>query len=353
MRTKDLLAAPEISGRFAAVVVVDDGSPPESQHLFDDIRMIEGVEVLRHAENRGKGEALKTAFSHVLFRYPDAPGIVTADSDGQHRPDDITAVASELEANPYSMILGVRDFPKGVPWRSGFGNRVSRAFYRAVVGKEIRDTQTGLRGIPMNQVRNLSAIAGSGYDFETECLIMTARSGVELYEIPIQTLYFENNRDSHFRPIRDSLKIYFVFLRFAIASLLSAFLDFAVFGLAVCSNAGILPAIIMARIASLSVNFLINKHAVFKARGQTLRDLSHYLALAVVLLSASYGLIMVQVRWLAIHPVLAKAIAETVLFLFSFTVQKTFVFNRSNRLDGILSASCSAESGRSKPELSA
>src|SRR5689334_23087678 len=79
-----------LSGRERnAIVVVDDGSGPEFAAVFAAAAALPNVELLRHAVNLGKGAALKTAFNHVLCVYPDLAGVVTADADGQHHPDDI------------------------------------------------------------------------------------------------------------------------------------------------------------------------------------------------------------------------------------------------------------------------
>lgn len=76
---------------FEEIVVVDDGSQgSEYQNIFAKAQEA-GCIVLHHAVNQGKGRALKTAFNHCLFAYPDAIGCVTIDSDGQHTVKDMTA----------------------------------------------------------------------------------------------------------------------------------------------------------------------------------------------------------------------------------------------------------------------
>ena len=106
------------------------------------------VQLLRHAVNLGKGAALKTAFNYVLCAMPDAAGVVTADADGQHAPEDIARVAEALAAQPDALVLGARAFGADVPLRSRFGNIVTRGIMHALLGRKLADTQTGLRGIP-------------------------------------------------------------------------------------------------------------------------------------------------------------------------------------------------------------
>src|SRR5882672_3322774 len=78
---------------FERVIVVNDGSA--TQTVFDQLAEI-GSDVLHHAVNLGKGRALKTGLNHFLLHYPNHCGLVTADADGQHLPEDTVRVAEEL-----------------------------------------------------------------------------------------------------------------------------------------------------------------------------------------------------------------------------------------------------------------
>ena len=70
----------------ACIVVVDDGSGPGYRLVFDRIREMRNCVVLKHDVNRGKGRALKTAFSYLMEHVPEAGQIVCVDCDGQHAP---------------------------------------------------------------------------------------------------------------------------------------------------------------------------------------------------------------------------------------------------------------------------
>ena len=107
-------------------MIVDDGSGPGFRDIFASVAEFPKVQVLRHAVNLGKGAALKTAFNHVAVHLPGPGGVVTADADGQHHPDDIERVARRLERHPDSLVLGSRSFGKDVPLRSRFGNIATR-----------------------------------------------------------------------------------------------------------------------------------------------------------------------------------------------------------------------------------
>lgn len=189
---------------FPAIVVVDDGSR-HAGTIFDELRTINGVIVLSHAENRGKGAALKTAFAEILKRFPDVTGAVTADADGQHLPADIVRVAESLRDSPGVLTLGVRDFGKDIPFRSLLGNLWTIQEFRLLTGTRVQDTQSGLRGIPRDLVGQLLSVPGDRYDFEIRMLVKAALSCGGIRQVPIRTIYEEKNGTSHFRPFKDTV----------------------------------------------------------------------------------------------------------------------------------------------------
>ena len=71
----------------------------------------------------------------------------------------------------------------------------------------LKDTQTGLRGIPVKFARNLLDVNLSDFSFETEMLIKARKYNIEITEIPIKTIYIDKNKNSHFKPLNDSYKI--------------------------------------------------------------------------------------------------------------------------------------------------
>lgn len=200
---------------LSAVVVVDDGSGHQFDGRFAAVSGRPRVSVLRHAVNLGKGAALKTGLNHILCEWPDVPGVVTADADGQHHPDDIRRVAEAVAARHGELVLGVRELGTGVPLRSRFGNGAMRLFFRIAAGHPVRDTQTGLRGIPMALVPELLRLRSSGYEFEMEMLLVSKQLPVPIREIEIRTIYLNDNASSHFHPFFDSMRIYFALLRFS------------------------------------------------------------------------------------------------------------------------------------------
>lgn len=316
----------ELAGRgFDRILIVDDGSGPNFEPLFESVKQRPEVRLLRHEANRGKGEALKTGLRCAMES--GAAGVVTADADGQHQAEDIERVARRLAAGDGStLVLGCRSFEGRVPLRSRLGNLVTAAAMRWIAGVRLADTQTGLRGIPRALASRLLDTFTAGYEFELDMLLMAKHSGFSIDEVPIRTVYLEGNRSSHFNPLRDSMRIYFVLLRFTFVSLATALLDNAIFRVAL-AEALILPeAHLAARAAALCFQYPAARRAVFHSRESHRRVLPKFLAVAAGHALLSWAVIhwLTAQQGFALLP--AKIAVETSLFPVNFLLQRDWVF---------------------------
>ncbi len=329
----------------APILLVDDGSDASRRPIFDDCaNAVPGIEVVRHDVNRGKGRALKTAFAHLLGKYEALIGCVTADSDGQHAPEDVLRCIEALRAQPDALVLGTRDFSQfDVPWKSSFGNNGMRLFFRITTGRNFLDTQTGLRAIPADMMRELLDVPGERFEFESRMLLVIhARP---LVQLPIRTIYENGNKGTHFDPFSDSMKICWLLLSsllrefgmFIVASLLSFGVDIAVFWLLYYaifnaeSHAHLMLSIGLARVVSATFNYLANRFVVFaeskKRHAFGVNAPLKYAALAVVMVAASYLFTKLgHGMFPRANLTVVKSIVDLLLFIASFLVQRMFVF---------------------------
>jgi glycosyltransferase involved in cell wall biosynthesis len=311
----------ELVGRLAhrTVVVVDDGSGPGYAGIFAEVRGL-GAEVLTLPRNRGKGYALKTGLRHIAGRHPGRD-VVCADSDGQHRPEDIDAVAGRVATSGAAMVLGCRRFTGPVPPRSRLGNTATRLLFRAVTGLALADTQTGLRAYPARMLPWLLRVGGDRFEYEQRLLLRAARERLPVAEVEIATIYLRHNASSHFRPVRDSLRVYRPLLAFALSSLLAFTVDTAALLALVSLTGSLALAAVAARLISATVNYRVNRAYVFGTTGSAVR----YGLLALTLLAAN--LVLLETLTAATGSVLtAKLLTETALFATSFLVQRFMIF---------------------------
>ena len=316
---------------FQHVLVVDDGSGEAFRHLFS-VTEEWGAQVIHHEVNRGKGAALRTGIENAMKLFPEDTGIITADADGQHLPEDILKVSEALSRDPLSLILGVRDFDRPeVPWKSRLGNRVTRTFFRLSSGKTVSDTQTGLRGFSYDLYEEMLKIEGNRYEYEMHMLEDLA-DHVPFHEVPIETVYEDKNSGSHFRPVLDSIRVYGRPLKFVFSSLSSSVLDILIFWLLLLilpltEAAAITTATIIARLCSGAENFLVNHYFCFRSKLDLRSTGLRYSILFFTQMALSAALVSL-INALLPDAVIAKILVDTALFFLSYQVQKHWVFRR-------------------------
>lgn len=307
------------------ILIVDDGSGEKYTWIFEKSEQL-GAVVVTYEKNKGKGGALKTAFS-IVSSWEGAEEIVTADCDGQHLPEDIMKIMNVVKVNKSKIILGARHFTGKVPFRSIFGNKFTSVVFLLVKGRKIIDTQTGLRGFSKDMIPWLCSIEGDRFEYEMNMLLEAEENGYEIKETTINTVYLENNKSSHFNPLKDSMKIYKPFLKFGMSSILSALLDFSLLIFIKLLTSNLFLAVVGARICSGSFNYIMNKNYVFSKGNRKNEQICFYkyMLLALILMFMNY-ITLNYLCTIGISLVLAKIMTESILFLFSFLVQKKYVF---------------------------
>ncbi len=197
-----------ISNNFNKIIIVDDGS--EDKIIFNKLKEHKEVIVLTHDVNKGKGAALKTAFSYYKDKLlKDYKGLVCLDSDGQHLVSDAINIGKVM-VNENKYTLGTRLFnTKETPLRNKTGNRITSRVFKRLYGVYLKDTQTGLRAIPNRLIDFMLNVSGDHFEYEMNVLIDLVKNGEKIIEEDIKTVYLENsNKKSNFKVIKDSYKIY-------------------------------------------------------------------------------------------------------------------------------------------------
>lgn len=320
---------------FKNVLIVNDGSSIKCDSIFKKASEYENVRIVKHAVNQGKGRALKTGFNTILNANEDFAGCITVDSDGQHLSKDIESCVNGFINNTDKLILGVRDFSdKSIPFRSRFGNKITKSVVSLLGGINVADTQTGLRGVSYEHMKEFMKTEGEKYEFEMNMLMDAKEHGIDFLQIPISTVYINDNETSHFNPIIDSIKIYKVFFKYIISSLSSSVLDIALFAIlvyfldSVFVDSYILISTVFARIVSILFNYRINSEKVFNSENLKKGSFSRYIILAIFQMLASAFLVSGISDSFATNETLTKIIVDVFLFFISFVIQRELVFTK-------------------------
>ena len=197
----------EARRQLEPVLVVDDGS----RDATGEVARAVGATVLRHEVNRGKGGALKTGFAWALENGFDA--VITLDADGQHLPSEIGKFIDEFSESGADLIIGGRShlFQDMLP-RRRMANRFSAWCIAKASGARVTDSQSGFRLYSSRLLRGMK-LRTDGFDMESEVIVRAGRRGFRLVTIPIDLGFVDGIATSHYKPLKDTLRIAWTVIR--------------------------------------------------------------------------------------------------------------------------------------------
>ncbi len=187
------------------LLVVDDGSTDTTRIEAERA----GVAVLVHPVNRGKGEALKSAFQYARDHAYDL--IATVDADLQHDPAALPGMLEELLEGKWDLVIGSRTFDRSsMSFDRFLSNTITSALVSRCARQEIPDSQSGYRVMRVAMLRALN-LRASRYELESELLIKAGRAGFRIGHCPVETIYA--GEASHIRHLTDTLRFIRMFVR--------------------------------------------------------------------------------------------------------------------------------------------
>ena len=181
----------------AHLCLVDDGSADDT----GERARANDLDVLVHPQNRGKGEALKTGFAHAVSR--DDAAVITMDSDGQHRPEELELFVRSWRAG-HDVVVGNRmEANENMPWLRKRTNEFTSWVVSRLAQARIPDSQNGYRLFDTRVLRAIE-LESSKYDLESEILIKAGALGFQIGAVPVATVYHDQHSSIH--PFVDTLR---------------------------------------------------------------------------------------------------------------------------------------------------
>lgn len=305
------------------IIVIDDGSNEECQPIFTKLRN-NNITVYQHEVNMGKGQAIKTGIGKVIE--DNIIGVITMDADGQHAAKDAKKIAQKLENG--KIILGerwLRGNPE-VPLTSKIGNIFSSLYFKAITGISLKDTQTGLRGIPKKYLPFALEVNGARYEYEMNFLKQMYEKKITFDTVEIETIY--EGRIKNFKLIKDSYRIYKQFLKNMVSSIICAVVDVWLFYILASKNIPVFYANILARILSGILDFAFNKKWVFhkEHESNTFFEGCKYAILFIIQMLINSLLISILNQYYAKWIVALKIVINVIMYVINFFIKKRYVF---------------------------
>ncbi|MGL4957120.1 MAG: glycosyltransferase family 2 protein [Bacteroidales bacterium] len=185
------------------MVVVNDGATDSTTEILKQYQ--NKVNLVTYQPNQGKGYALIQGFKCAAKL--GAQYAITIDSDGQHEPTDIVRFVARIQSEPdNTMIVGARSLEhENMPTGNTFANKFSNFWFTLQTGIKLPDTQSGFRLYPLKQVAKITLFT-TRYESELELMVRLTWRGTKMISMPI-SVYYTEDRVSHFRPSKDFLRI--------------------------------------------------------------------------------------------------------------------------------------------------
>jgi glycosyltransferase involved in cell wall biosynthesis len=172
------------------VVVVDDGSTDGTGDQLRDWDGREGVRVILHATNQGKGRALKTAIGEARGEI-----LLIQDADLEYDPADYAAILRPIEAGRADVVYGSRFRGSAENRVQNFwhtvGNRVLTLVSNVFTDLNLTDMATCYKAFHRRVVPVLD-LTSTRFGVDAEITVKVARAGFRIFEVPVS--YFARSR---------------------------------------------------------------------------------------------------------------------------------------------------------------
>ncbi|MBM3117133.1 glycosyltransferase family 2 protein [Jeongeupia naejangsanensis] len=196
-----------LRGHDLPVLLVDDGSEPHCAAVLDRLATLDGVTLLRHTHNQGKGAACVSGFREAAaLGYSHALQI---DADGQHDTADVPRFLAEMAAHPDAVIAGCPVYDDSVPKGRLYGRYATHVWvWINTLSLRITDSMCGYRIYPLAPTLPVLGAMPQArrMDFDPEVLVRLDWAGVPVVNLPTRVRYPADGV-SHFDYWRDNVRI--------------------------------------------------------------------------------------------------------------------------------------------------
>lgn len=178
----DVIADIHSAGDYLSVIIDDGSSDGTAEQASKN-----GMLVIRHKINRGKGAAVKTGV--MAANLLDADVVVTMDGDGQHDVADLEPVIRPILSGEFDVVLGSRLLDRGdMPFVKVIANSIGNFFTWMFYGILVSDSQSGFRAYSKYAALIIDTKADK-YEYDSKVIREIKNNRLRFTEVPIHTLY--------------------------------------------------------------------------------------------------------------------------------------------------------------------
>jgi glycosyltransferase involved in cell wall biosynthesis len=174
------------TGLEKELILVDDGSSDGTRRLYDQIQAehpAQAIRIVLHEQNRGKGAALRTGFSHATGDI-----VLVQDADLEYDPRDYPKLLAPILEGKADVVYGSR-FVGGEAHRVLFywhmvGNKALTMLSNAFTNLNLTDMETCYKVFRAEVLQKIR-ITSDRFEFEPEITAKIARVGCRVYEVGV------------------------------------------------------------------------------------------------------------------------------------------------------------------------
>jgi glycosyltransferase involved in cell wall biosynthesis len=178
------------------LVIVDDGSTDRTRDLLNGREWPDEVRITYAPENRGKGQAIRTALAEAKGSYS-----VILDADLEYDPNDLRDLLAPVRDRVADAAFGTRAFRAHSAYSFWYvmGNRALSMATNVIFNTWITDVYTCFKLMPTELMRSLS-LREDGFTIEAEITGRLLRTGARIYEVPITYVARSREEGKKIRP---------------------------------------------------------------------------------------------------------------------------------------------------------
>ncbi len=162
------------------IIIVDDFSTDGTRERLKELEGKEGIKVLYHNKNLGKGSAIRTGITQATGDL-----VIIQDADLEYNPQDYLKMVRLFESKEILAVYGSRFKGKGKFLLKSWLANIFLSFVTSLLFNErITDMETCYKMVRRDILLSLD-LKSNRFEIEPEITAKLLKKGIRIYEVPI------------------------------------------------------------------------------------------------------------------------------------------------------------------------